>query len=293
MAVRHRDPVTGRMTTGHDWNGIEELETPIPRIVFFFLTAAFLFALLWWILMPAWPLVTTHTKGILGIDQQQRVERQVAEARHERSAWTDPIMSMSWAEIEADEALMKHVRETGHRLFGDNCAACHGADAKGGFGYPDLTDGDWLWGGGPDRIARTLTVGVNSAHPESRVSQMPAFGRDEILSRKEIVDVARYVLSLSDPSISTPENLGRIKAGRQVFLDNCAACHGEDATGDPKAGIPNLSDSYWLYGGDLETIIRTVHGGRSGHMPTWQQRLSPVEIRILALYVDGLRRQAE
>ncbi|HEY9057269.1 MAG TPA: cytochrome-c oxidase, cbb3-type subunit III [Aurantimonas sp.] len=289
MEVGERDPVTGRHTTGHVWNGIKELDTPIPRAVIIFLIVTHAFALIWWVLMPAWPLGTTYTKGLLGIDQKTTVTQKVQQADAERSSWAEQIESLSFAEIKANPKLMTVVKETGHQLFGDNCAACHGSDAKGRINYPDLTDDDWLWGGSPEAIAETMRVGINSAHAEGRVAQMPAFGRDQMLSRTEVEEAANYVYSLGHPNFSTPANVKTIEAGHEVFLANCAACHGEDAKGNQELGAPNLTDNYWLYGGDLDTIIATVHGGRQGHMPTWESRLSSVDIKILALYVNSLR----
>jgi cytochrome c oxidase cbb3-type subunit 3 len=198
------------------------------------------------------------------------------------------IGTLSFDEIQASEPLMKHVRETGHQLFGDNCAACHGRDARGGSNYPNLTDDDWLWGGDPQTIAETLRVGINSPHSEARYAQMPAFGRDQMLTGVEVRNVAKYVFSLSHPEYSVPGNIDQIDSGREVFAINCAGCHGENAQGSQDVGAPNLTDAAWLYGGDLETIIRTIHQGRQGHMPTWDERLSPEEIKILALYVHSL-----
>ena len=289
MEIGERDPVTGRYTTGHIWNGIKELDTPIPRAVILFLIVTHLFALLWWFLMPAWPLGTTYTKGLLGTDQKKVVTQKIEEADAARSSWVKQIETLSFAEIQANPKLMTIVKESGHQLFGDNCAACHGADAKGRINYPDLTDDDWLWGGSPETIAETMRVGINSPHEEGRLAQMPAFGRDQILSGTEVRQAANYVYSLSHADFSTADNAKTIEAGHAVFLANCAACHGENGKGNQDMGVPNLTDNYWLYGGDLNTIITTVHGGRQGHMPTWESRLSKVDIKILALYVNSLR----
>ncbi|TIS57358.1 MAG: cytochrome-c oxidase, cbb3-type subunit III [Mesorhizobium sp.] len=288
MAVEELDPVSGRTTTGHEWNGIKELDTPIPRGVLMFLIVTHLFAVIWWFVMPTWPLGTTYTKGLLDTDQRKIVEEKLVAANAARAPWVDAIEKSSFDQILANPQLMEVVRETGHRLFGDNCAACHGRDGKGGKNYPDLTDHDWIWGGGPETIAATMRIGVNSSNPESRVSQMPSFGRDQMLDPVQVRNVAFYVHSLSNASDSTPDNVATIEAGRQVFLTNCAACHGEDAKGKMDMGAPNLTDQYWIYGGDLETIVTTVHGGRQGHMPTWDERLTPAEIKILALYVYQL-----
>lgn len=290
MEIEEIDPVSGRKTTGHEWNGIKELDTPVPRGVLIFLVATHLFALLWWVLLPTWPLGSTYTKGLLGIDQRTTVEEKMVAATAARSDWMNAIETKSFDEIGADEQLMQIVRETGHQLFGDNCAACHGSDGKGRSNYPDLTDEDWLWGGGPEKIAETLTVGINSRHSDTRIAQMPSFGRDEMLDRTQVRQVATYVHSLTNPETSTPENIEMVKAGQDIFLTTCAACHGEDAKGNQEVGAPNLTDKYWVYGGDLQTIIASIHGGRQGHMPTWDERLSETDIKILALYVDTLSR---
>ncbi|AJD42517.1 cytochrome-c oxidase, cbb3-type subunit III [Rhizobium sp. SEMIA 4085] len=291
MEVSERDPVSGRETTGHEWNGIKELDTPVPRGVLIFLIVTHIWAIAWWFFVPAWPLGTTYTKGVFGIDQKTTVEAQVVEAQHARSGWMSRIGTEPYDAILADEALMETVRNTGRQLFGDNCAACHGRDGKGRANYPDLTDDDWLWGGGPQLIEQTMRVGINTRHPESRIGQMPAFGRDQMLDRSQVRNVAAYVYSLAHPDYSTPENVERIKAGREVFITTCAACHGEDAEGKRDVGAPNLTDSSWIYGGDLDTIVVSVHGGRQGHMPTWDERLTTAEIRTLALYVHDLGTQ--
>ena len=291
MEVTERDPATGRETTGHEWNGIKELDTPVPRGVLMFLIITHLWAITWWFLVPAWPLGTTYTRGLLGVDQRTTVEARVVEGQRERAAWTARLETEPYDVIMADEALMQTVRDTGRQLFGDNCAACHGRDGKGGSNYPDLTDNDWLWGGGPELIEQTMRVGINTAHPDSRIGQMPAFGRDEMLDRNQVRNVAAYVYSLTNPDYSTPENLDRINAGREVFVTTCVACHGENAQGNRDVGAPNLTDAYWIYGGSLDTIIASVHAGRQGHMPTWDERLTGAEIRTLALYVNDLGMQ--
>jgi cytochrome c oxidase cbb3-type subunit 3 len=288
MEVNERDPVTGRETTGHEWNGIKELDTPVPRGVLLFLVITHVWAIAWWFMVPSWPLGTTYTKGLLGVDQRQTVNAKVIQGRNEQAVWAKRIETEDYNKIFADQDLMQAVRGTGRQLFGDNCAACHGRDGKGRANYPDLTDDDWLWGGGPERIEQTMRVGINTAHPESRVGQMPAFGRDSMLDAEQVKSVAAYVYSLTHPEHATPATTKRITSGAEVFKTVCAACHGENAMGSQEAGAPNLTDAYWIYGGELDTIIASVHGGRQGHMPTWDERLSPAEIRTLALYVQDL-----
>lgn len=286
MALEKHDPVTGRMTTGHEWNGIEELDTPIPRVALFFLVTTALFALGYWILMPAWPLGVTYTRGLLGFDQREVVTRQVEEAAAARAGWAERVMALDYAEVRADPALMRIVGEAGHALFGDNCAVCHGTSGKGSRGFPDLTAGAWLWGGEPETIHETIRVGINSGHDETRMSQMMAFGRDGVLERDQVRAVAAYVRSLSQPDALAGD--ARIEDGREIFAENCASCHGDDATGVVETGAPNLADDVWLYGGDAQSVYASIHGGRQGHMPHWEGRLKPLDLKVLALYVAGL-----
>lgn len=287
MELGKRDPVTGRMTTGHEWNGIEELDTPIPKVALFFLALFTLYAVIAWILLPAWPLGSTYTKGLLGVSQGETVTRQIEEATAQRAVWTDKIMVASFPDILADEALMRDVREAGHPLFSDNCAVCHGIDATGGPGFPDLRAKAWLWGGDPEAVAETIRVGINSTNDDTRIAQMPAFGRDSMLNLQQIDHVVAYVRSLSgqEPDAADVE---RVKAGQEVFAANCVACHGDDGKGKQDVGAPNLTDQSWIYGGDARSIYSTVYSGRQGHMPNWGARLSPLDLKILTLYVLAL-----
>jgi len=283
-----RDPHTGHQTTGHEWNGIIELNTPVPRVIYFFLAITVIFAVGYWILMPTWPIGTTYTKGLLGDDVRADVTESVKQAALQRAPWTSQIESKSFAEIEKDPALMNVVRETGRTLFGDNCAACHGREATGNTGFPNLTTSSWLWGGSPEAIAETIRVGINSTHPDTRSSQMPAFGRDGMLQRPDIDKVVAFIRSLSHPNDKTIA-ADQATAGKEVFAANCASCHGEDAKGNQEMGAPDLTDAFWIYGGDVQSITNTVWGGRNGHMPTWEGRLTDLDRKILALYIADLR----
>lgn len=288
MAVEERDPVSGYLTTGHEWNGIKELNTPMPRAVYFFLLVSFLFSAGCWLLLPAWPLGTTYTKGLLGIDQRTTVAESLKQAAMDRETWTKRIEAGSFEELQADAAVMRVVRQTGRTLFMDNCAACHGMHATGGKGFPSLTTDSWLWGGSPEAIAETIRVGINSLHPESRVSQMLGFGRTEVLKHADVLAVVGFVQSLS--SSATPQlPPAKLAAGRELFAANCASCHGDDGRGKIEMGAPNLTDAIWIHGSDAETIYDTVWNGRQGLMPTWEDRLTTVQRKILALYVVDFR----
>ncbi|MFV0514202.1 MAG: cytochrome-c oxidase, cbb3-type subunit III [Jhaorihella sp.] len=288
MTVRDRDPLTGHHTTGHEWNGITELNTRVPVVIWWFILVTHLYALIVWVLLPAWPGVTDYTKGILGVDQRAQVEKRVAEMREARAPWRERMVALSAEQIRADPALSAVVAETGPALFGDNCAACHGGRGQGGPGYPSLVDDAWLWGGDPETIAETLRVGINADHPDTRFAQMLAF--DGVLSRDEIRTVANYVQSLSGmESDSDPD---RLSEGRTLFEDNCTSCHGENATGSTDMGAPNLTDGFWIYGGDDRTLFTTILHGRQGWMPAWEHRLDDADRKLLTVYLQDLKEEA-
>lgn len=285
MTVRDRDPLTGHHTTGHEWNGITELNTRVPKAIWWFILVSHLYALIAWILLPAWPGISGYTKGVLGIDQRDQVEQKVAVMRESRADWREQMVALDVDEILADPALAAIVSGTGPALFGDNCAACHGTFGQGGPGYPSLVDDAWLWGGDPDTIMETLRVGINADHPDTRFAQMMAF--DGVLGRDEIRTVANYVQSLS--GIETDSDPDRLAAGEELFMDNCASCHGEDATGNTDLGAPNLADGQWIYGGDADTLFTTILKGREGWMPAWEGRLDEADRKMLTVYLMDLK----
>jgi len=288
VTKEERDPHTGYLTTGHDWNGIKELNRPVPKVIWLFLSSTFLFALVWWILMPAWPLGDSYTRGLLGVDQRLSVTEKLARRASQRADWVARIETMPFDQIRANPELMRITHATGEALFGDNCAACHGMSADGGPGFPNLTDTAWLWGDDAEAIAETLRVGINSSHPETRVSQMLAFGHDGILDRTAVTNVTSYVQSLSQPAAPLSGDAQKMSSGAKVFAENCASCHGEDGRGNIEMGAPNLTDNVWIYGGDRQSIFSTINHGRQGKMPAWESRLTTAERKILALYVLDL-----
>src|SRR5690606_10481528 len=180
MALKERDKFSGQMTTGHEWNGIKELNTPVPRVLWFFLISMALFAVLWTVLMPSWPGINGYFRGLLGADQRVAVTQSVQEARAGRDSWTRRIAREDGGATQAAEELMTIVRQTGAALFGDSCAACHGTNAQGRPGFPRLVAAPTMWGDDPETVAETIRVGINGTHPETRYAQMLAFGRDQI-----------------------------------------------------------------------------------------------------------------
>ena len=290
MSVGERDPFTGHQTTGHEWNGIKELNTPVPRPVYFFLITMGVFALGWTLLMPSWPYGTGYFKGLLGVDQKQAVAKSIEEATAERANWMTRIEKEDLARIQSDTDLMRTVREDGRTLFGDNCAACHGANARGNKGFPNIAESPMLWGDDPQTVLQTVTAGINGADPNTRVSQMLAFGRDGMLTQEQVSLLTGFVTSLSDPAMVTDKNKEDITKGKDLFATNCVACHGKDAKGLVESGAPNLTDQYWIYGGSRGDIYQTIFSGRQGHMPSWGARLTPAQIKIITLYLLDLRK---
>lgn len=287
MSVKERDPLTGHQTTGHEWDGITELNTNVPRIIWWFIGITHVYALVTWALLPSWPWIHTYWKGFLGADQQEDLQVQVVAGNLPRVEWQKSIADTPLNAMPADAALMSVVEVTGPALFGDNCAACHGAAGLGGPGFPNLADGAWLWGSDPATIFETIRFGINTQHPESRVAEMPAFG--ELLTQGEILRVSDYVQSLSGAEADPT----RIAEGAQIFDANCSACHGEDAKGDQDIGAPNLADTSWIYGASDAVIYQTIRDGRKGFMPGWESRLTEVDRKILTHYVLRLPNQQE
>jgi cytochrome c oxidase cbb3-type subunit 3 len=280
------DDLSGVETTGHEWDGIKELNNPLPRwwlIVFY---ACILGAVIYWVLFPAWPGLpgsNTYTKGTLGVSDRVTVARDLKALATSRDAMSAKLAATDPQTIEGNPDLMQFAMAKGEAAFKDNCATCHGTGGAGNKGYPNLADDVWLWGGTLDDIKHTITVGVRSTHADTRFSQMPSFGKDEILNRNQISDAAEYVLSLSHRSTS---KTGAAR-GAVIFAEQCASCHGAEAKGDRAVGAPNLTDAEWLYGGTKADIMATIHRGPAGVMPTWQGRLDPATIDALAVYVHA------
>ena len=280
------DEVTGMHTTGHVWDGdIKELNRPLPRWWLYTFYVCILWSVGYWIAYPAWPLAQGYTKGLLGYSQRTTVTEQVAAARAQQAGMRSQLEKASLAEARSKPDLLQFATTGGKAVFADNCAPCHGRGAQGGNGYPNLNDDDWIWGGSLEAIEQTIQHGIRwSADDDTRVSDMPTFGIDQILQPKQISDVAEYVLSLSGKSTDA----AAAEAGKAVFAENCTACHGEDGKGNQELGAPNLSDALWLYGSDKASVLESIKTGRGGQMPAWIGRLDPSEIKSLALYVHSL-----
>ena len=285
MAEQKRtDDVTGYETTGHEWDGIEELNRPLPRWWLYVFYATVIWSVGYYFFYPAIPLVNDYTKGLLGYSQRESVAEQLAAAEEAKKHWRDQIAAMELAAIKDDPELLRFAMAGGEAAFGDNCAPCHGTGAQGFTGYPNLNDDAWLWGGSLEAIHTTLLHGIRAENDDTRLNDMMAFGRMDILTRQQISDVTEHVLAISGQE----HNAAAAERGATVFAENCVACHGENGKGNQELGAPNLTDVIWLYGGSRETIYQTVYGGRAGVMPAWEDRLDPVTIKQLTIYVHSL-----
>ncbi|WP_374763280.1 cytochrome-c oxidase, cbb3-type subunit III [Yunchengibacter salinarum] len=286
---RERDAVSGTETTGHEWDGIKELNTPLPRWWLWTFYASILYAVVYVVLYPAIPYYDgekwDHTDGVLGYHQREVVAKDMAQADAAQSGYVREIRDASYQEIMADDALRTFANRGGAAAFGDNCAPCHGSGAQGFKGFPNLNDDAWLWGGTLEAIETTIRHGIRwEKDPATRFSEMPRFLDDQILSRDEVLNVVEYVLSLSGRA----EYDDRVKAGADIFQTQCTSCHGADGKGMKALGAPDLTDAIWLYGGDRETVYETVAHSRRGVMPSWADRLDQATIKQLTLYVHGL-----
>jgi cytochrome c oxidase cbb3-type subunit 3 len=282
MASKRIDEPTGTETVGHEWDGIEELDTPMPRWWLWAFYATIVFSLGYVIVYPAWPLLEKGTEGVLGWTSRGQLAGELdAEARR-KGPFLASLAQVPVERIAENEAMMRAAVAGGRAAFKVNCVQCHGSGAAGSEGYPNLNDDDWLWGGDLKAIEYTLTHGVRQPGGEgTRMSLMPAFGRDGILNTTQISQVSDYVLSLSGPERASA-------AGAELYATNCAVCHGPAGEGNREFGAPNLADAIWLYGRSKAQVVRQVTEGRNGVMPAWGGRLDPVTIKMLAAYVHSL-----
>ncbi|MER9579656.1 cytochrome-c oxidase, cbb3-type subunit III [Mesorhizobium sp. M0400] len=283
MGSEHIDEVSGISTTGHEWDGIKELNNPLPRwwVITFYITIAW--AIGYTVVYPAWPMLTSATRGVLGYSSRRDVKNELAAAEVAKGKFVAAIQAKTVSEITADDTLREFAVAAGGAAFKVNCVQCHGSGAQGSKGFPNLNDDDWLWGGNAEQIQQTIAHGIRFASdPDTRLSEMPAFG--DIITTDQIKQVGAYVASLSDPVQDT----SLIELGANVFAENCAACHGENAKGNRELGAPDLTDAIWLYGSGETAIAAQVRAPKHGVMPAWIGRLGEIKAKELAVYIHSL-----
>jgi len=297
------DQISGVETTGHEWDGLKELNNPAPRWWLIVWIVCTIWAVGYWFVYPAWPtawpgfgsgeeaektgsvtrVTTGATQGSAGWTEYKQLEESQAQIVARQAGYLEKSQGASYEQIANDPELYKFAVAGGNALFKNNCSVCHGADAQGSKGFPNLSDDDWLWGGDLASIEQTVRFGIRSEHDETRQSAMPSFGKDELLEKEEVDQVVDYVLSMSSeegPKADAP--------GAEIFANNCASCHGEQGKGGRDFGAPNLTDQIWLYGGEKEDVYNTVFNAHAGVMPFWEGKLDENAIRQLTIYVHGL-----
>lgn len=281
MAQAEKDALTGTDTTGHEWDGIKELNTPLPRWWVWTFWVTIIWAVGYWVVYPAWPTLSNYTQGVWDYSSRAAHEQDMQQLKQQRAAWATKFEEKPVSAILEDQQLLNYAMAGGEFIFAENCAPCHGAGGQGQKGYPTLADDVWIWGGAPEEIVTTIRYGVRSGHPDTRYNEMPKFVTDGILTNEQAEKVADYVLSLSGQGAGNAE-------GQQIFEEQCVACHGEGGVGQPMLGGPRLSDAIWLYEGGKDGVLAQIKNPKHGVMPAWTNRLSDVEIKQVATYVYTL-----
>ena len=276
-----KDTLSGQNTTGHEWDGVKELNTPLPTWWLYTFYACIAFAVVYCALYPSWPWLTGHTDGLLGYSSRAELRQELSAQAKERAGFVDRIRTASLADIRKDPELFNFAMAGGRSAFQTNCMQCHGAGGGGSTGFPNLVDDDWIWGGSIDQIYATIEHGIRNTDDKSRQSMMPRFGVDGLLTGAQVAAVTDYVLSLSGKAKATPE-------GAKIFEEQCVACHKAGGKGDQELGAPNLSDGIWLYGGSRDAIYRSIFYARNGSMPAWSGRLDEATMKMLTVYVHAL-----
>lgn len=283
MSQKHIDELSGVETTGHEWDGIQELNNPMPRWWIWTFYVTILWAIGYAIAYPAIPMITSATNGYLGYSTRAELQQDLNLAKSSQTEFHDLIAAKTVEEIDADPALRKFAIAGGASAFKVNCAPCHGSGASGGPGFPNLNDDDWLWGGDLNAIQTTIAHGIRfDGDTDSHSSEMPPFAG--VLEPIQMKQVAAFVWGLTN----TPSDVGLAAAGKQVFFDNCAPCHGEDAKGKVEMGAPDLADAIWLKSRGEDAILRQVASPKHGVMPAWAARLGDTTVNELTIFVHAL-----
>jgi cytochrome c oxidase cbb3-type subunit 3 len=286
MASIEKDAVSGQNTTGHEWDGIKELNTPLPRWWVYVFWATTIWAIAYWVAMPAWPTPNGFTKGMLNYSSRGSLEDDLKAQKQARSAWLSKIEKASVEEIEKDKQLLQYAMVGGKVAFGENCSACHGAGGSGANGYPRLADDEWLWGGTVAEIEQTIKFGVRNTNANSRTSEMLAFGTGDKLTDAQVGQLADYVVSVAAkaPAKGAP--------GEAIFAERCVACHAEDGSGNKDLGAPALNNQIWLFKSPAQqakdVVVAQVTKPKHGSMPAWSERLDASTVKMLAVYVHNM-----
>ncbi len=295
---KEKDDITGIETTGHEWDGIKELNNPLPRWWLWIFYLTIIWSIGYWVVYPAWPTLSGSgerggTTGALEWTQYKQLAESQEEIIARRGGYLKRFRQASFEEVMRDPELYAFSIAGGSAAFKDNCATCHGTGGAGAPGYPNLNDDDWIWGGDMESIYQSIRYGIRM-HEEAHQSVMPAYA--EILNSEQTEAVADYVRGLyqrrapvASAEISEAEQ-AMLPLGARVYREHCAACHGYDGRGMQEVGAPNLADAIWLKSedGGREAIISQIRNPKHGMMPAWVDRLDDDTIRQLTIYVHSL-----
>jgi len=287
-----KDALSGVETTGHEWDGLRELNNPLPKWWLYIFYVCIAWSLVYYVLYPSWPTGSGYTKGVLGWSMRQEISDNLAAGKAGQAKYLTAISAKSVDEIQKDKDLLAFAMAGGRSVFNENCAACHGAGGQGAKGFPSLADDVWIWGGTTAEIYQTIKHGIRADDAETRGTVgvgMTAFGKDGILNREQIDQVAEYVLSLNKKQADA----AKAEKGKTVFEENCVACHGDKGQGSVVAGLPDvgappLVTANFIFGGDKAALVETITNGRAAVMPTWAKRLDDATVKQLAVYVHNL-----
>ena len=284
MAKNEIDDFTGVETTGHEWDGIKELNNPLPRWWLWTFYACIAWSIGYVIYYPAIPLIEGSTMGISGETNRSLLQAELTKADAAKAGLLSRLESTNLEEIRTTDELFRFAVAGGSSLYKVNCSQCHGSGAQGAPGYPNLNDDDWLWGGDLESIYTTIKHGVrNVDDDDARTSEMPAFG-DDVLEKPQIADVTQYVLQLS----AQEHDATAAKSGAAIYAENCAVCHGDDGKGGREFGAPNLADALSLYGNTGDLIAAQIVKPKHGVMPAWGLKLGEAEVKQLTVFVHSL-----
>jgi len=279
------DQPTGTETVGHEWDGIEELNTPLPRWWLWSFYACILFSIGYCVVYPFWPTANGEPGGTANWSSRDELQKTLNARAEELKPVHTALAAADVDTLETQPELMQAAIAGGTAAFKVHCVQCHGSGASGSKGYPNLNDDDWLWGGDLAAIEKTIIDGIRQPdHAATRFSQMPAFGRDGLLTDAQIDDVTSYVRMLAGQE----QQSAAAQRGAEHYQINCEVCHGPQGKGDRTQGAPDLTDAIWLFGSDRNTIKDTIVNSRYGVMPAWGERLDKATIRMLAAYVHSL-----
>ena len=283
--MNEKDEIFDVGTTNHVWDDIQELNNPLPRWWLWLFYLTIVWSIIYMVVMPAFPLITSYTKGLIGSSQREQVLAAYQSDVDQRAEFGSKLVEATFEEINSTPQLLEFALANGRSAFGDNCAPCHGSGGIGSVGYPNIQDDVWLWGGKIEDIHYSVNYGIRAEHDDTRFNEMPAYGRDEIFSPEEIDHVASYTFGLSNPDFSNDADL---EVGATLFAENCATCHGDNGQGIQELGGPNLTDNVWLFVNTYDDVRMFIDNPRHGVMPAWEGRLSPATVKSLAVYVHSL-----